>query len=161
MHTNCYSKVAIALLASQCLIAAPEEKSRITLQRLQGKEIPDGAVSLAYFIEEPKGKGCSWASTPWYIASSLQGTEVNDVLIRINGRIHNLHLKGRGNTGPKILNGVSYRSFIEYADDVVSIEIYENIIDRTESYRCTKGRMVVHAHGTSKQFPIWGLFGCE
>jgi hypothetical protein len=148
-------------MASLYLIAAPETKPRIVIQRLQGKEIPEGAISLAYFIEKPKGEGCAWASTPRVIASSLEWNGVDGVIMRINGRLHVLRLKGNGYTGPKVLDGQSYRRFIDYSDDDVQIEIYSNVIEQAESYKCTKGWLVVHAHGVIEQFPIWGLFGCE
>ncbi|HJW28016.1 MAG TPA: hypothetical protein VJ508_02075, partial [Saprospiraceae bacterium] len=122
-----------------CLIAAPEAKPRITIQRLQGKEIPEGAISLAYFIEEPKGKGCAWARTPWVMASSLEWAGVDGVIIRINGQLHTLRMKGNGYTGPKVLDGTTYRKFIEYSDSDVQIEIYGNVVDQAETYRCTKG----------------------
>jgi hypothetical protein len=161
MLMNQLSKAGIVAFASTCLIAVSPSNPKITIQPLHGKEIPEGAISLAYFIEEPKGKGCAWAGTPWVIASCADGCGVNDIVIRINGHLHILHSNGKGFTGPKVVDGRNYRSVIEWSNNDVRIEVYENIVEETDRYRCTKGLLIVHSQGESRRFQLWGLYGCE
>jgi hypothetical protein len=54
-----------------------------------------------------------------------------------------------------------YRGMEEWTDGQVTIQIYDKVVDETNSYRCTKGILVVHTQDGEVKLPLWTLSGCE